>query len=73
MHFWGKNDAQNTMNFTEFDIYQLMHFLYNNVLVYNVNIKTLKTFQHVSISIQIILSELVVSSLKSLSLKLLKI
>jgi hypothetical protein len=26
----------------EFDIYQLMHFLYNNVLVYNVNIKTLK-------------------------------
>ena len=59
--------------FTEFDIYQLMHFLYNNVLVYNVNIKTLKTLQHVSISIQIILSELVVSSLKSLSLKLLKI
>jgi len=27
---------------TEFDIYKLMHFLYNNVLVYNVNIKTLK-------------------------------
>ena len=26
----------------EFDIYQLMHFLYNNVLVYNVNIETLK-------------------------------
>ena len=47
-----------------------MHFLYNNVLVYNVNIKTL---QYVSISIQIILRELVVSSLKSLSLKLLKI
>ena len=41
-----------------------MHFLYNNVLVYNVNIKTLKTPQHVSISIQIILRELVVSSLK---------
>ena len=53
-----------------------MHFLYNNVLVYNVNIKTpktLKTLQHVSISIQIIFRELVVSSLKSLSLKLLKI
>jgi hypothetical protein len=50
-----------------------MHFLYNNVLVYNVNIKTLKTLQHVSISIQIILRETVVSSLKSLSLKLLKI
>jgi hypothetical protein len=50
-----------------------MHFLYNNVLVYNVNIKTLKTLQQVSISIQIILRELVVSSLKSLSLKLLKI
>ena len=47
-----------------------MHFLYNNVLVYNVNIKTL---QYVSISIQIILRELVVSSLKSLNLKLLKI
>jgi hypothetical protein len=47
-----------------------MHFLYNNVLVYNVNIKTI---QHVSISIQIIFRELVVSSLKSLSLKLLKI
>ena len=47
-----------------------MHFLYNNVLVYNVNIKTL---QYVSISIQIILRELVVSSLKSLSLKLLKL
>ena len=42
-------------------------FLYNNVLVYNVNIKTLKTLQHVSISIQIILRELVVSLLKSLS------
>ena len=27
---------------TEFDIYQLMYFLYNNVLIYNVNIKTLK-------------------------------
>jgi hypothetical protein len=50
-----------------------MHFLYNNVLVYNFNIKTLKTLQHVSISIQIILMELEVSSLKSLSLKLLKI
>jgi hypothetical protein len=50
-----------------------MHFLYNNVLVYNVNIKTLKTLQHVSISIQIIFRELVVSSLKSLILKLLKI
>jgi hypothetical protein len=50
-----------------------MHFLYNNILVYNVNIKTLKTLQHVSISIRIILRELVVSSLKSLSLKLLKI
>ena len=60
----------------DFDIYQLMHFLYNNVLVYNVNIKTLKileTHQHVSISIQIILRELIVSSLKSLSLKLLNI
>jgi uncharacterized membrane protein YjjB (DUF3815 family) len=57
----------------KFDIYQLMHFLYNNVLVYNVNIKTLKTLKHVSISIQIILRELVVSSLKSLILKLLKI
>jgi hypothetical protein len=37
-----------------------MHFLYNNVLVYNINIKTLKTLktlQHVSISIQIILRE----------------
>jgi len=34
-----------------------MHFLYNNILVYNVNIKTLKTLQHVSISIQIILRE----------------
>ena len=45
---------------------------YTNVLVYNVNIKTLKTFQYVSISIQIIFRELVVSSLKSLSLKLLK-
>ena len=62
--------------FTEFYIYQLMHFLYNQVLAYNVNIKTLKTLktlQHVSISIQIIFRELVVSSLKSLSLKLLKI
>jgi hypothetical protein len=49
-----------------------MHFLYNNVLAYNVNIKTLKMLQHISISIQIILRELVVSSLKSLSLKLLK-
>jgi hypothetical protein len=49
-----------------------MHFLYINLLVYNVNIKTLKTLQHVSISIQIILRELAVSSLKSLSLKLLK-
>ena len=38
-----------------------MHFLYNNVLFYNVNIKTLKTLQHVSIFIQIILRELVVS------------
>jgi len=37
---------------TEFDIYQLMHFLYNNILVYNINIKTLKELQHVSISIQ---------------------
>ena len=38
-------DSQNVINeiqFTEFDIYQLMHFLYNNVLVYNVNIKTFK-------------------------------
>ena len=26
----------------EFDIYKLIHFLYNNVLVYNFNIKTLK-------------------------------
>jgi uncharacterized membrane protein YjjB (DUF3815 family) len=59
--------------YSEFNIYQLMHFLNNNVLVYNVNIKTLKTLQHVSISIQIILRELVVSSLKSLSLNLLKI
>ena len=53
-----------------------MHFLYNNVLVYNVDIKTLKTLktlQHVSISIQIILKELVISSFMSLSLKLLKI
>jgi len=50
-----------------------MHFFYNNVLVYNINIKTLKTIQHVSISIQIILGELVVFSLKSRSLKLLKI
>jgi len=58
---------------TELDIYQLTHSLYNNVLVYNVNIRTLKTLQHVSIYIQIILRELVVSSLKSLSLKLPKI
>jgi len=29
----------------EFDIHQLMHFLYNNVLVYNVSIKTLKTLK----------------------------
>jgi mRNA-degrading endonuclease HigB of HigAB toxin-antitoxin module len=50
-----------------------MYFLYNNVLVYNVNIKKLKTLQHVSFSIQIILRELVVSSLKSPILKLLKI
>jgi len=42
-----------------------MHFLNNNVLVYKINIKTLKMLQHVSISIQIILRELVVSSLKS--------
>ena len=50
-----------------------MHFLYNNVYkVYKVNIKTLKTLQHVSISIQIIFREIVVSSFKSLSLKLLK-
>ena len=44
-----------------------MHFLYNNGLVYNNTIKTLKTpktLQHVSISIQIIFRELVVSSLK---------
>jgi hypothetical protein len=48
--------------------------MYNNVLVYNVNIKTLKkhlkTLQYVSISNQIIPRELVVSSLDSLSLKL---
>jgi len=55
-----------------------MHFLYNNVLVYNVNIKplkTLKTLQHVSIYEynQIIFRELVVSSLKALSLEFLKI
>jgi hypothetical protein len=50
-----------------------MYVLYNKVLVYNVNIKKLKILQHISISIQIILRELVVSSLKSLSLKLLKI
>ena len=53
-----------------------MHFLYNNVLVYNVNIKTLKTLKtlkHVSIYIQIIFRELVVSSLKALSLEFLKI
>ena len=50
-----------------------MHSLYNNVLLYNVDIKTLKTLQRVSISIQIILRELVVSSLKSLILKLLKL
>ena len=56
-----------------YTVYQLMHFLNNNVLVYNVNIKTPKTLQHVSISIQIIFRELVVSSLKSLSLKLLKL
>jgi hypothetical protein len=56
---------------TEFDIYQLMTFLYNNVLVCNINIKTLKTLQNISISIQIILKELVVSSLKSLILILL--
>ena len=31
-----------TLTITEFDIYQPMHFLYNNVLVYNINIKTLK-------------------------------
>ena len=37
------------------------------------HLKTLKTLQHISISIQIIVRELVVSSLKSLSLKLLKI
>ena len=37
------------------------------------HLKTLKTLQHVSISIQIILRDLVVSSLKSLSSKLLKI
>jgi hypothetical protein len=36
-------------------------------------IKTLKTLQHVSFSIQIIFRELVFSSLKSLCLKLLKI
>jgi hypothetical protein len=59
--------------FHEFDIYQLLHFLYNHILFYNVNIKTLKTIQNVSISIQIIFRELVVSSLKSLILKLLKI
>jgi len=59
---------------TESDIYKLMLFLYNNVLVCSINIKTtLKTLQHVSVSIQIILGELVVSSLKSLSLKLPKI
>jgi hypothetical protein len=54
---------------SEFDIYQLMHSLYHNILVYNVNIKTIKTLQHVSISIQIIFRDLVVSSLKSLNLK----
>jgi hypothetical protein len=36
-----------------------MHCLYNDVIVYNVNIRTLKTLQHVSISIQIIFSFLV--------------
>jgi len=36
-------------------------------------LKTLKTLQHVSISFQIIFRELVVSSLMSLSLKLLKL
>jgi hypothetical protein len=36
-------------------------------------LKHLKTLQHVSISTQIIFRELVVSSLKSLNLKLLKI
>ena len=40
--FYGKNLFCNTECSTEFDIYQLMHFLYNNLLVYNVNIKTLK-------------------------------
>jgi hypothetical protein len=33
---------------TVFDIYNLCTFLYNNALVYNVNMKTLKTLQHVS-------------------------
>ena len=37
------------------------------------HLKTLKTLQHISIYIQITFRELVVSSLKSLSLKLLKI
>ena len=39
-------------------MYQRMHFFMHNVLVYSVNIKTLKTLEHVSISIQIILREL---------------
>ena len=40
-----------------FDLLYLIYtkkctFLYNNVLIYNVNIKTLKKLQHVSICIQ---------------------
>ena len=35
--------AWNFISFVaDFDIYQLMHVYINNVLVYNVNIKTLK-------------------------------
>jgi len=47
--------------------------MYQSIRLKLKHLKTLKTPQHVSISIQIIFRELVVSSLKSLSLKLLKI